>query len=72
MFGSVMSGCMSLNVREFEFLLQWADANSTIKSCTYQELGVIGNIRPDWFLDKRGSGTGECMDGRLSVSGISV
>jgi len=28
-----------------------------ISNCTYLDLGVVGNIRPDWFLDKRGSAT---------------
>ena len=28
-----------------------------IENCTWLEMGVIGNIRPDWFLDKRGDQT---------------
>jgi hypothetical protein len=30
---------------------------SRIDECTYIDLVVIGNIRPDWFLDKRGDDT---------------
>lgn len=36
----------------------YGDSNITdIQNCTYLSLGVVGNIRPDWFLDKRGSAT---------------
>jgi hypothetical protein len=31
------------------------EVNGTIANCTYQDLGVIGNIRPDWFMDSLGS-----------------
>lgn len=30
---------------------------SLIESCSHLDLMVIGNIRPDWFLDKRGDDT---------------
>lgn len=36
--------------------MQWADDKNTVKNCTFLDLGIIGNVRPDWFMDKRGSG----------------
>ena len=30
---------------------------SRIEECQFIDLVVIGNIRPDWFLDKRGDDT---------------
>jgi len=31
--------------------------DDTIVSCTQTDLGPIGNIRPDWFMDNRGAST---------------
>lgn len=48
--------------------LEWSDTRTTdspytddnlddITSCSWLDLGVIGNIRPDWFMDNRGDST---------------
>eukprot|EP00440_Ansanella_granifera_P022608 gb/GFBE01024556.1/.p1 GENE.gb/GFBE01024556.1/~~gb/GFBE01024556.1/.p1 ORF type:complete len:701 (+),score=142.91 gb/GFBE01024556.1/:1-2103(+) len=31
--------------------------NGSISSCTWMDLSIIGNIRPDWFMDNRGDST---------------
>jgi len=36
--------------------IDWA-ANGSIESCEWLDMGVIGNIRPDWFMDDRGDST---------------
>lgn len=37
--------------------IEWA-ANGSIESCSWLNTGVLGNIRPDWFMDDRGDSTG--------------
>jgi len=36
--------------------IDWG-ANNAILNCTWLSLGVIGNVRPDWFMDNRGTTT---------------
>jgi len=36
--------------------IDWA-ANGSIESCAWQDLSVIGNVRPDWYMDDRGDST---------------
>lgn len=36
--------------------LELDDAGS-ITSCSWTDLGVVGNVRPDWFMDDRGDST---------------
>lgn len=36
--------------------IDWA-ANGTIDSCSWLDMAVVGNIRPDWFMDDRGDST---------------
>eukprot|EP00441_Pelagodinium_beii_P020106 CAMPEP_0197666050 /NCGR_PEP_ID=MMETSP1338-20131121/61372_1 /TAXON_ID=43686 ORGANISM="Pelagodinium beii, Strain RCC1491" /NCGR_SAMPLE_ID=MMETSP1338 /ASSEMBLY_ACC=CAM_ASM_000754 /LENGTH=700 /DNA_ID=CAMNT_0043245017 /DNA_START=29 /DNA_END=2131 /DNA_ORIENTATION=+ len=31
--------------------------NGSISDCTWMDLSYIGNVRPDWYMDKRGSAT---------------
>jgi len=33
------------------------DGVSNIKSCSWMDLQIVGNIRPDWFMDNRGDAT---------------
>jgi hypothetical protein len=35
--------------------LDYVDGNIT--NCTWTDLSIIGNVRPDWFMDKRGDST---------------
>jgi len=38
--------------------LKWSgDIGSKITSCMWMNMSVVGNVRPDWFLDKRGGGS---------------
>merc|ERR1719284_53518 len=39
---------------EMVFLDHWENGTTT---CKKMDMGVIGNIRPDWFMDNRGSAT---------------
>jgi hypothetical protein len=39
------------------YFIYWAADDTTILNCTYMDLGVIGNVRPDWFMDKVGDST---------------
>jgi hypothetical protein len=34
-----------------------SDGSNKITKCSWMDLSMIGNIRPDWFLDKRGDST---------------
>jgi len=36
--------------------IDWAQ-DGTISNCTWLDMGPIGNIRPDWFMDNRGAST---------------
>merc|ERR1712032_166014 len=37
--------------------LKWSRDGSKITQCMWMGMTVIGNVRPDWFLDKRGAGS---------------
>lgn len=37
--------------------IEWA-TNGSIGSCWWLNAGVLGNVRPDWFMDDRGDSTG--------------
>jgi hypothetical protein len=41
------------------YFLTWSNASDdgAITNCTSIDLGVIGNVRPDWFMDDRGKQT---------------
>jgi len=40
------------------FFFDYADGGvDTITNCTWLDLSVIGNVRPDWFMDARGAST---------------
>lgn len=36
--------------------IDWTE-DGTIGNCTWLDMGPIGNIRPDWFMDNRGAST---------------
>mmetsp|Transcript_5501 Transcript_5501/g.15906 ORF Transcript_5501/g.15906 Transcript_5501/m.15906 type:complete len:668 (-) Transcript_5501:427-2430(-) len=36
--------------------IDWA-ADGSIENCMWMDLAIIGNVRPDWFMDDRGSST---------------
>jgi len=37
--------------------IEWKDDFKTISKCQWMDLVIIGNIRPDWFMDARGDAT---------------
>ena len=40
------------------YFIEWADGvDSTIAECSWLDLSVVGNVRPDWFMDDRGDAT---------------
>lgn len=41
------------------WFISWKNGTTTddvenIESCTWLDLGIVGNVRPDWFMDARG------------------
>lgn len=39
------------------WFIEYADDFKTINKCTVMDLSIIGNVRPDWYMDDRGDST---------------